>query len=163
MQQALHSGDYLHVGNDIIGGQGSKVAIGVTDLHASGGVAGIIDALNLVFEAQCHTGLAKTSAERVAQLIHTAGNIPEAEIDLDSRHQVHKGGRSQCTGSDILDEVFEDVAKITIAQTLINAARHRVQVVKVAGLLPAIKTEELCQRIETVAEIATFKYFVLAA
>ena len=163
MQQPLHSGDNFHVGHDVIGGKGAKVAIGVAGLHTSGGAAGVIDALNLVLEAQRHTGLFKTSAERMTQLIQAPGNIPEAEIHLDGRHQVHESGRVECAGADILDEVFEDIAKITIAQALINAAGHRAQIVEVAGLLPAIKAEELYKRIETMAEIATFKDFVLAA
>ena len=135
----------------------------VADLHASDGAAGVIDALNLMLEAERHAGLFKTSAERVAQLIQTAGNIPEAEIHLDGRHQVHESGRVERAGADILDEVFEDIAEISIAQTLINAAGHRVQIVEVAGLLPPIKAEELDKRIEALAEIATFKDFVLAA
>ena len=96
----------------------------IADLHASGGAAGVVDALNLMLETQRDTGLFKTSAERVAQLIQTASNIPETEIHLDSWHQVHESGRVECAGADILDEVFEDIAKVTIAQTFVNAAGH---------------------------------------
>src|SRR6478609_1644566 len=124
MQQPLHSGDNFHVGHDEIRWKAAKIAIGVAGLHASGGAAGAIDSLNLVLEAQRHSGFFKTSAECVAQLIQTASNIPEAEIHLDGRHQVHESGRVECAGTDILDEVLEDIAEIAIAQTLINAAGH---------------------------------------
>src|SRR5580698_8100151 len=116
-----------------------------------------------MFETQCDASFFESPAECMTQLIEAASNIPETKIHLNGRHEIHESGRVKCAGADILDEVFENIAKITIAQTVVDAAGHRAHVVEVAGLLPAIKAEELEKGIEAMPKIATCKDFVLAA
>ena len=157
VEQASIGRDDLHVADDPV--RRVERAAGP---HAAHAPPLLDDFRHLAVEPDVDAEFAEQPLESAREGVHAAVDVPEAEAELDVRHQVHEGRRAHGRRSDVLDEEIEDVLQVALGQPAPHGAVHRAREVEVEDAQPIV-AEQGAERVDPLAEVAPLDGVVLLA